>query len=183
MGGDITVQSTFGVGTSLRFVARLPVAPEPPGGGALLAAESAGSTVTQARGRSALLAEDDDVNALIAAAYLERFGVAVDRVANGAEAVEAALKRGARPDLVLMDCRMPVMDGYEATRRIRAGETEGGLPRLPVIALTATAGDDDRRLCLDAGMDDFLAKPYSGDELVNLVDQWLQRQAHAGGSG
>ncbi|MBS0446753.1 MAG: response regulator [Proteobacteria bacterium] len=184
MGGDVTLQSTLGVGTSLRFIARLPAAPEPADDAAQLpVVDEVDAVPGSARGRSALLAEDDDVNALIAAAYLERFGVAVDRVANGAEAVDAALRRDARPDLVLMDCRMPVMDGYEATRRIRAGEAQGGLPRLPVIALTATAGDDDRRLCLDAGMDDFLAKPYTGDQLVRLVDLWLQRQAARHGAG
>ncbi len=179
MGGDVTLQSTFGVGTSMRFVARLPAATEPGNGHAAAPAATTSGETGSARGRSALLAEDDDVNALIAAAYLERFGVAVERVCNGEEAVEAALRREARPDLILMDCRMPVMDGYEATRRIRAAEEAQGLARLPVIALTATAGDEDRRECLDAGMDDFLPKPYTGDELVGLVDLWLERHEAA----
>jgi signal transduction histidine kinase/ActR/RegA family two-component response regulator len=174
MGGDIALQSTFGVGTSLRFVARLPAAAAP--GQTVAAAPAAAVAGGTPRGRSALLVEDDDVNAIIAGAYLERFGVAVERARNGHEAIELALRPDTRPHVVLMDCRMPLMDGYEATRRIRAAEQSHGLPRVPVIALTATAGDDDRRQCLDAGMDDFLAKPYSGEQLVALVNLWLARR-------
>ena len=79
-----------------------------------------------------------------------------------------------RPDLVLMDCRMPTMDGMEATREIRAQERTMGLPRLPVIALTATTSDVSRQQCLSAGMDDFMSKPYTKDELDRVLNRWSQ---------
>ena len=108
-----------------------------------------------------LIAEDDDVNAVIATAYLEHMGVTAERVKDGRQAVRHALREIDRPDLVLMDCRMPTMDGMAATREIRTQERSLGLARVPVIALTATTSDVNRQLCLNAGMDDFMSKPYT----------------------
>jgi CheY-like chemotaxis protein len=113
-----------------------------------------------------LLAEDNPVNALLARALLGREGCTVDRVANGAEAL-AALS-AAPYDLVLMDMRMPGMDGLTATRELRAR----GI-RTPVVALTANAFEEDRRACLEAGMDDFLAKPLKRDTLAAKLEIWL----------
>ena len=116
-----------------------------------------------------LVAEDNPVNQKLAIRQLKRLGINADPVANGAEALEA-LDRIAY-DLVLMDCQMPEMDGFEATRRIR--EREGHQKHTPVIALTANALQGDRERCLDAGMDDYLAKPVSEADLARVLEHWL----------
>ena len=174
MGGDIVVDSHVGVGSVMRFTARLPLAAAPPAATTAPALPAA-RTSAAANGLSVLVAEDDDVNALIVLAYLEHLGAVAERVGDGAAALPRVLRESGRPDLVLMDCRMPVLDGYAATRAIRDGERVNGWPRLPVIALTATAGDADRQQCLDAGMDDFLVKPYTRDELATLLARWAPR--------
>ena len=117
-----------------------------------------------------LLAEDNRVNQAVAKAMLGNLGLTVDIANNGAEAVEM-IERQAY-DLVLMDCQMPVMDGYQATSVLRAGPA-GHQPRLPIVALTANAMEGDRQLCESAGMDDYLAKPYSIDQLEKLLRRWL----------
>jgi CheY-like chemotaxis protein len=115
---------------------------------------------------------------------LAHFGLASERVRDGKEAVRHALREFNRPQLVLMDCRMPVMDGFAATREIRTQERALGLPHLPVIALTATDASADREACLAAGMDDFLPKPFSGDELAHALERWIaSRPATAHGAG
>jgi two-component system, sensor histidine kinase and response regulator len=120
-----------------------------------------------------LLAEDNPVNVEVAKEYLHWFGCNVFVANNGLEAV-AAIRHGAY-DLVFMDCQMPVMDGLTATRRIRLIEKENGTPPVPVIALTANAFAEDRARCLDAGMDDYLSKPYSEDQLYTILQTWLTR--------
>jgi CheY-like chemotaxis protein len=120
-----------------------------------------------------LLAEDNDINALLVIAMLSRDGHMVERVVNGREVLEALGRR--RYDLVLMDVHMPVMDGLEATRQLRAG----GYATLPVIALTANAMDEDRRICLDAGMNDYLAKPIDPDLFEAMIERWSGSNAPA----
>jgi two-component system, sensor histidine kinase and response regulator len=119
--------------------------------------------------RRILLAEDNLVNQKVARGTLERMGLKVDIVANGAEAV-AAWARG-RYHLILMDCQMPVMDGYQAAREIRAHETLGN--RIPIVALTADAMTGAERQCLDAGMDGYLTKPLHRERLASMIDQYL----------
>jgi CheY-like chemotaxis protein len=116
-----------------------------------------------------LVAEDDDVNALIVGAFLDALGVRHERVPDGKQAVRHALRETERPELVLMDWRMPVLDGIAATREIRAQERSLSLPRVPVIALTATSSADDRAACLAAGMDEVLAKPFTQEQLAGLL--------------
>ena len=175
MGGDIRMRSTVGVGTCALFTALLPAAAppeakaEPAKPDSLPAAGAGGCRV--------LIAEDDDVNAVIATAYLEHMGVTAERVKDGHLAVRHALREGDRPDLVLMDCRMPRMDGMMATREIRKQERSLGLPRVPVIALTATTSDINRQLCLNAGMDDFMSKPYTREDLLRVLQRWTRRDA------
>jgi CheY-like chemotaxis protein len=160
-----------GVGSTFIFTARLPPAAAPP----LARSDAAAAEPTPRPGqRRVLVAEDDDVNAMIVMAYLEALGLAAERVVNGKEAVGRALRDLDRPDVILMDCRMPVMDGLEATREIRSQELTLGLPRIPVIALTATSADTDRADCLAAGMDDFVSKPFTRQDLIRSIDQWCR---------
>ncbi len=118
-----------------------------------------------------LLAEDNGVNQVVARNMLKALGCEFDIVPNGAEALQA-LQRQAY-DTVLMDCQMPVMDGYSATRAIRKREAEEGLPRLPVLALTANALVGDADVCIASGMDDHLAKPYTRRQLGAILERWL----------
>jgi len=120
---------------------------------------------------SVLLAEDNPVNQTLAKRLLERFGLRV-RIANdGIEAIEQWTHE--RPDLVLMDCQMPRLDGFGATERIRALEAAQGLGATPVIAVTANAMPGDRERCLAHGMDDYLAKPYNPAQLREIVERWI----------
>jgi PAS domain S-box-containing protein len=125
---------------------------------------------TPARGRI-LVVEDNEVNQLVAHGMVTSLGFAADLAVNGAEAVAAT----ADTDYVavLMDCHMPVMDGYEATRFIR--RRDSGAARLPIVAMTAGALDGDRERCLAAGMDDYVAKPVDAAQLAAVLDRWVQR--------
>ncbi len=121
-------------------------------------------------GGSVLLVEDNPVNQVLARAMLARLGLAVAVAGNGQEALECIARQ--RYDLVLMDCHMPVMDGYDAAAAIRRLEA-GGDAHLPVVALTANAMPGDERKCLAAGMDDFLPKPYTLQQLRSKLARWL----------
>ncbi|WP_182561128.1 ATP-binding protein [Microlunatus kandeliicorticis] len=122
------------------------------------------------RGQTVLVAEDHPINQLVARGLLEALGFEVDLVDDGRAAVEA-VERRVDYAAVLMDCRMPVLDGYDASRRIRAAEPPGR--RLPIIALSASALQDERLRCLAAGMDDFVAKPVDLAGLRRALDQWV----------
>ena len=117
-----------------------------------------------------LLAEDNLINQKVAQGILQHLGHTVHVVGDGAAALEA-LAAGDF-DAVLMDCQMPVMDGYTATRQLRQAERENGSPHMPVIALTASAMVEDRQRCLDAGMDDYVSKPLEPDMLARTLDRW-----------
>jgi signal transduction histidine kinase/ActR/RegA family two-component response regulator len=163
MGGAIGVTSEPGHGSTFWFTARLaqPSASE-------IAVASAAATSSDdlepSRPLSVLLVEDTPVNQMVGSRMLKKLGHAVEVASNGAEAV-AAVARG-RFDVVLMDCLMPDVDGYEATIRIRTAERVG---RVPIIALTASATIEDRDRCLAAGMDDFLSKPVKIGELAGAL--------------
>jgi PAS domain S-box-containing protein len=127
-----------------------------------------------------LLAEDNGVNQVVARNMLKALGCTFEIVADGKRALEAA--QSGRYDLVLMDCQMPVMDGYEATRAIRAWQaTTPGARRLPVVALTANALLGDAEVCRAAGMDDHLAKPYTRKQLAAVMARWLAADAVTSG--
>lgn len=130
-----------------------------------------------ALGCRVLLAEDNAVNALLAQALLKQNGCSVERVADGAEALAAldsAQRQGAPFDLVLMDVRMPGMDGLAAARAARARGVAS-----PILALTANAFEEDRRACLEAGMDDFLSKPLDPDQLRAALLRWTTASEQA----
>ncbi len=180
MGGSIAVESRPGQGTTFRFT--IPFAVDRQAGPASLppAAETAappgapqvprGGAVAP-RGR-VLVAEDNLVNQDLIKTLLEMYGCEVDLVANGRLALEAW---AANPyDLIFMDCQMPELDGFTATRRIRSEERAAAAGhRTPIIALTAHALEEDRRKCLGAGMDDHLGKPFWPNQLRDILDRWL----------
>jgi CheY-like chemotaxis protein len=118
-----------------------------------------------------LVAEDNLTNQIVARGLLEQLGCRVTMVENGREAVAQVLENSF--DIVFMDCQMPIMDGYEATRRIRAAEKESGRPSVVIVALTAHAMKGDREHCLAVGMDDYLSKPFREDQLTDLLGRWL----------
>ncbi|MBU1366179.1 MAG: response regulator [Gammaproteobacteria bacterium] len=132
------------------------------------------SAKAQAAGRKlrgrVLLAEDNESNLIVACAQLERIGLDVVTASDGQQALDVLASEAV--DVVLMDCQMPVLDGFAATSALRQGEAGSGR-HLPVIALTANAMKGDRERCVAAGMDDYLAKPYSGEALFAVLARWL----------
>ena len=176
MGGTVKVRSAAGRGsiftvrlylrrTEERAEPQRTILPLPP------------IALASVRGKTVLLVEDNAVNAFISAASLESMGVVSVHAANGNEAVN--LYRQRRFDAVLMDCEMPVMDGFTATRMIREFEAQSGQARTPIIALTANALTGDREHCLRQGMDDYLSKPIELRQLGVLVARWLGSDAPA----
>ncbi len=175
MGGRIGVDSRIGKGSEFSFTARLGTGP----GEAKVAYSDPAppSEASRVGGTRVLLVEDNEVKQMIARAMLESLGCSVESAGNGRKAIERMTAD--RFDLVLMDCQMPEMDGFEATRVWRKQEA-GGHARLPIIALTASALEGDRERCLDAGMDDYLAKPFVREQLAALLRRWapgLRKQA------
>ncbi|HEX9082699.1 MAG TPA: response regulator, partial [Holophagaceae bacterium] len=135
-------------------------------------APAGGEAAASAEGRGALrvlLAEDNLVNQKVAVTMLRKIGVEADVATNGLEALDALL--GVSYDLVLMDCQMPEMDGFEASRRIR--DRERGTRRIPIVAMTANAMVGDRERCLEAGMDDYIPKPVRMEDLRRALGRWL----------
>ena len=190
MGGHIECRSQAGVGSTFRFELTCAVAEPAAATAATVATVSAvrGETapakvepvVRQAAGFRVLVAEDTEINRQLVRVLLQRMGCTVDTVTNGIQALDAIARE--RYDLVLMDCMMPEMDGYEATRHLRAREAEAGASRLPVIALTASAIDGDRERCIAAGMDDYLAKPFTADVFMDVIGRWIERVRLAQGA-
>ncbi|MFK7986338.1 MAG: ATP-binding protein [Sandaracinaceae bacterium] len=160
MGGALEVVSKLGSGACFSFTVSLPGAPRP------RLSPSAPPELVVARGTRLLLVEDDLVNQQVAEMTLEDLGYEVTVVGDGRAAL-ASIESNP-PALVLMDCQLPGMDGYEATRRLRAFA-----PDLPVLAMTASVFEDDRARCLDAGMNGFVAKPLDRDALVKALARWI----------
>jgi len=163
MDGSISVDSAPGRGSTFRFTARFEKVDEG-------RAEPRRVAPAQVSGRRLLLVEDNPVNRKVAVRSLEKMGYQVDVAENGAEALPAALRDDYAA--ILMDCQMPVMDGYEATAAIRRGE-QTRARHTPIIALTASAMEGDRERCLAAGMDDYLAKPLRIEVLAAVLARWL----------
>ena len=174
MGGDAGVDSQAGQGSTFWFRIRAERVKDDDESRQSVRNSHIGTTPMTPTTTSGyvLAVEDNTTNRLVIEALLRRQGIRVECVENGMEAVER-ITAGVLPDLVLMDCQMPIMDGYEATRRIRQWEQEAGKPRLPIIALTADAFQEDRIRCLAAGMDDFLTKPLHVEDLKATLQKWL----------
>ncbi|MFN9503254.1 MAG: ATP-binding protein [Rubrivivax sp.] len=170
MGGSIQVRSGLGEGSSFRVV--LHFEPDIQTGPPLAEDTAPGEldTLTQMRG-TVLVVEDNIVNRMIASEMLRNMGLDVLQAEDGAEAVACVERKPV--DLVLMDVQMPVMDGYEATLKIREREARHSLPRLPVIAVTANAYEGDAAHARDIGMDGHLAKPFTQAKLKALLVEYL----------
>jgi signal transduction histidine kinase/ActR/RegA family two-component response regulator len=169
MGGRIGAESTQGRGSNFWFELALEKAPAPVAG----AVETA---LPALQGMRVLLAEDNEVNRRVAGMMLTRLGAAVTYAHDGEQAIAEATSQ--RFDAILMDCQMPVLDGYEATAAIR--RLPPSHPRTPIIALTANASEEDRQRCLDADMDDYLSKPVHIRDLHGKLSRWqheAQRRA------
>ena len=169
MEGRIWVESILGEGSCFAFTCRLKLGTQLP------EAVSETRTESQVGGRTlrVLLVEDHPVNLKLARHLLERENCQVVTALNGMEAVRAVCAAILEPyDLTLMDCQMPVMNGWDATRTIQEYEQRHGLARAPVVALTANAMDGDRDRCLAAGMDDYLSKPIDRRQLAQVIARY-----------
>ncbi len=192
MGGEVGLHSAVGAGSTFWFTAWLqpasgPAKPAAPAdvGAAAHPASSEAKLRAHHKGRRVLLAEDNPINQEVGRSLMEDVGLVVDVVDDGAQAVAAVQARDY--DLVMMDMQMPVMDGLTATQALRAagatqahapGETgSAGARRLPIIAMTANAFQEDRLSCLAAGMDDHVAKPVDADQLYDTLLRWLPASA------
>ena len=182
MGGDCGVASDLGVGSTFWFTIKVgtptsatdDAQDEGVRGAEMKTVISANGSLIDPPERQGpaliLLVEDDEINQKVATAMLEKLGYQVDVVADGRQAVDAALRTPYRA--VLMDCHMPVLDGYEATEELR--RRQGSADRTPVIALTAGAMQSDRERCIGAGMDDYISKPLRLAALDDLLLKWVQ---------
>ncbi len=166
LGGTIGITSAPNVGTTFWFEIPCAIAKATP-------TPTRASAVSALGGRTGhvLIVEDNPINRELAAEMLQTTGCTVTSVADGEQALATIATR--RFDLVLMDWHMPIMDGLTATRRLRAIELSQNIARVPVIALTASVLPGDREACEAAGMDGFVAKPFSFDDLATILDRWL----------
>jgi PAS domain S-box-containing protein len=150
-----------------------PIVPIDPGRTEMLELNSSHPAKPRNAGRPILLVEDNLANQKLVLAQLEKLGYVVQPVGSGKAAVDLITKIPGRYALVLMDCQMPEMDGYEATRIIRQYEQANGRTHLPIIAMTAAAMEEDRKACLAAGMDDYASKPVRAEVLRTMIERWL----------
>jgi PAS domain S-box-containing protein len=174
MGGTVGIESESGKGSRFWFRIRAAVVQDTEESRQLDRVSEAGQILIspQIHKGFVLIVDDTAVNRKVGEAFLKKIGIRSKSLENGQEAVNL-IKEGSRPDLILMDMQMPVLNGIQATESIRAWEKENKLPRLPIIALTAGAYEENRQHCLDSGMDDFLTKPINVNELGTVLNKWL----------
>jgi signal transduction histidine kinase/CheY-like chemotaxis protein len=171
MGGCIGLESRSGRGSRFHFELVLEIDPDPPDSDINDSAMTPLDPLPSRLSGTVLVVEDNPVNRIIAEEMLESLGLDCIEAQDGVEALDVLSRRTV--DLVLMDCQMPVMDGYTATQHIRAREVKQRLPRTPIVALTANAYDEDAAHAFEVGMDAHLAKPYTRDQLRDIISTWL----------
>lgn len=167
MHGKLQLASTLGEGSRFFFDIMLTKTDSP----ISIPNHATVNTPVSVEGKKLLLVEDNKINQLVAGKLLEKFGYAYDIAENGIEAVDKASSN--HYDAILMDCQMPVLDGFEATKRIRHSE-QAKSAHTPIIGLTANALEGDREKCLACGMDDFTTKPIKLEELASKLNYWCQ---------
>jgi signal transduction histidine kinase len=182
MGGEIGVESTEGAGSTFWFTLNLAIAKVQLEQPTLTDLQEQNILVVDSNATKrklpqfkarVLVVEDNPVNQMVARGMLVKFGVVVDLVANGKEAIHAL--KTLPYDIVFMDCQMPVMDGYEASRCIRDPQSKALDHNIPIVAMTANAMVGDREKCNAAGMDDYISKPVSPKKLQQALQQWLPK--------
>jgi len=173
MGGHIEVKSRSGVGSSFHFDLAFELDPNPVITEVGDSSMSAFDALPHVLSGTVLVVEDNAVNRIIAEEMLQSLGLDIIEAEDGVEAIDVLTRRSV--DLVLMDCQMPVMDGYTATLHIRDRERRQRLPRTPIVALTADAYEEDAQRALDVGMDAHLTKPYTREQLRELLSTWLKK--------
>ena len=183
MGGQIWIESDIGKGAKFIFTIKLKQSKKGEANKSPLSPdkldETGKDTAGEFKGKRMLLAEDIDINCEILSALLEDTGIAIDYAINGEEAVNKITAEPDGYDIILMDIQMPRMDGYEATRRIRAFEAErkkagsGNQKRIPIIAMTANVFREDIEKCLAAGMNDHIGKPVGLDDMMSKLSKYL----------
>lgn len=183
MGGEIGLESEVGVGSTFWFTAVFEKQPVRSGSADEIYGKNGGEAAMECSAAEQVISEDDkqkirilvaednSINQKVAQAMMRKIGLSADVVANGQQAIDAL--ETIPYDLVLMDCQMPDMDGFEATRRIRQPGSKALNPRVPIIAMTASTMRGDRDRCIQAGMSDFIAKPVMLKELVEMLARWL----------
>jgi CheY-like chemotaxis protein len=170
MHGTVGVESKEGVGSTFWFTCAVKPQDKRSLTHVLVESNASLSTrVSAGRTTMVLVVEDNQVNQALVTAQLKKLGYATQAVSSGKEALEALSTK--TYDLILMDCQMPEMDGFEATIRIRDLEIGRGT-RTPIIALTANAMREDRTRCLEVGMDEYLTKPIKLDDLAKALNRW-----------
>ena len=174
MDGEIHLESEKGKGSTFTFNIMLKE-----GDDSLIAPQrsKAHSYNAAIQKRKILIVEDNDINQVIVKQHLSAHKTLSAK--SGIEALEALKKMKVTFDLILMDCQMPDMDGFEATRRIRRGEAGERYVNAPIIALTANAMKGDKEDCFNAGMNDYLSKPFDVQDLLEKVDYWAEKNAVA----
>lgn len=172
MGGHITVDSALACGSAFRFTIPLELDHSSSQDGQTTQDDLPDFPVG-ANSRHALIVEDNAVNQRVAAAMLQRLGFVVECADNGTEAVERVTKADTRYAVILMDCQMPMMDGWEATRHIRDWERQNRRSPTPIIAMTADALPDTEQSCRDVGMNDYLSKPVRKEKLRDSLKRWI----------
>jgi signal transduction histidine kinase len=178
MGGEVGLSSEPGRGTRFWFKVPVEVIGGQHGGAAARDAKPSTEDAIESGGAlqgHILVAEDNPINALVMQSFAARLGLTMTLVGDGQKALDAITQSagGKQPDLVLMDVHMPLMDGYTATERIRQWEAAHKQRRIPIVALTADAFEEDRQRCMASGMDDFLSKPIAIGVLRSVLVKWL----------
>jgi CheY-like chemotaxis protein len=182
MGGTVSLVSKVGVGSTFTVALPLTRSSDPGETSATsdLIAASAVQNGAPGVGRRILVAEDDLTNQIVIEEILKTQGFVVEIAPSGVQVLE--LLEAQTFDLILMDCHMPDLDGYETARRIRAGEQSTG-QHIPIVALTASALSEDRGRCISAGMDDYLSKPIEIQTLWDVLRKWKCLPAKRGSAG